>query len=104
MGNQINLSDLVASSDVSIKPLEHAEERGVRLEAEKRKLKIEAYTSVFLFVVFFLAVSTIITLCVYKIFLDASTTDEVRRTAQSLLIPVLAAVVSFLAGRKIGSK
>lgn len=104
MTEQFDLSSLAKLGDVSVKPSEHPDDRITRLEAERRDLKVETYKNIVVFGVFITSVVAVGILCMFKLFLDATATDEVRRWSQTMLSSLLAGAASFVAGRKIGSK
>lgn len=101
--DQIDVSGQL-KGQVSVKPEEHPEERIVRLRAEQRGALIEDCKGVVTFAVLLTAIVAIGCLCAYEALLDASASPDTKRWSQTVLSALLASAVSFVVGRKVGSK
>lgn len=101
--DRIDLSGSLAG-EVSIKPAEHSDERAARLKAEARQGLIEDCKGVAVFIVLLLAIVAVGGVAAYEGLLDTSASPDTRRWSQTILSALMSGGISFIVGRKIGSK
>lgn len=102
--SSLNINGELDAGQVSITPEEHADDRATRLEATKRQAKIRDYSDLAVFVVLLVAIVTVGIIAAYEGFGDGSASPETRRWGQTILSALMSGGISFVAGRKIGSK
>ena len=101
--NQIDLTGGFAGQ-VSIIPEEHPEQRAARLKAEARQSLIEDCKGVAVFVVLLLTVIAVGSIAAYEGFLDTNASPDTKRWGQTILSALMSGGISFVIGRKVGSK
>lgn len=87
---------------VTVTPEEHPEDKAARLNNENRAARIEDFKGVAVFATLLLGLIGIALLSAYEGFLDANTSPDTRRWAQTVLSTVVASSISFVVGRKVG--
>lgn len=101
--DRLDLSGSLAGQ-VSVRPEEHPEERAARLKAEARQSLIEDYKGVVVFVVLLLTVIVVGFAAAYEGLLDASASPDTKRWGQTILSVLASGGISFVVGRKVGSR
>jgi len=100
---RINIGDL-RLGQVTIKPDEHPDDRAVRLEAERRNARYESYKDITTFAASLLGLILTAAACAYFGLLDNNASPDTKRWAQTVLSSVITGAVSFVVGRKVGSR
>ena len=103
MTDRVNIrGDL--QGQVSLTPEEHHEDRAVRLKTAARRDLLDDCKDVIVFVVLFVAIVGVSGIAAYEGFWDTTASVEAKRWGQTILSAVMTGGISFVAGRKIGSK
>jgi hypothetical protein len=89
---------------VSLSPEEHPDDRAVRLRTEARRSLIHDWMEVVVFAVVLLAIVAVGAAAAYEGLWDANASPETRHWGQTILSAVMSGGVSFVVGRKVGSK
>jgi hypothetical protein len=89
---------------VTLTPLEHPDERALRLRTIERQSIIEDRKGVAVFVVLLAAIFGIGCLAVYEAVIDPAATPDTRRWAQTVLTALVSGGISFVVGRKLGTR
>jgi hypothetical protein len=89
---------------VSLTPEEHADDRAARLKTEGRRDLIRDYKDVVVFTVVLMAIIVVGAIAAYEALWDASASPDTKRWSQTVLSAVMAGGISFVVGRRIGSK
>ena len=89
---------------VSLVPEEHTDDRAARLQSEKRRALIHDCKEVVIFLVLLFAVIAVGIIAANESFWDKDAGPEARHWGQTILSAVMTGGISFVAGRKIGSK
>jgi hypothetical protein len=101
--NKIDLTGGFAG-EVSITPEEHPEQRATRLKTEARQSLIEDCKGVAVFVILLLAIIAVGLIAAYEGLWDHDASPETKRWGMTMLSALVSGGVSFVVGRKIGSK
>jgi hypothetical protein len=101
---ELDLRDVLATSDVTIAPSEREDERAVRLAGEKRAKLLEDIKGTVIFFVVLVVILVIAGFCVHTIFFSKTTNPDTQMWARTALTALLSGGVSFLFGRAIAAK
>lgn len=85
-------------------PEEHEDDRRARLTTAARRELIHDCTDIVVFAVLMLGIVAVGVIAFYEGFWDAAANPDTKRWSQTILSAVMAGGLSFVAGRKIGSK
>jgi hypothetical protein len=102
-GDRLNILGEL-QGQVSLSPEEHADDRAARLRSETRRDLIRDCTDVVVFAVLMVAIVAVGIIAAYEGFWDVGASPDTKRWSQTILSAVMTGGISFVAGRKIGSK
>ena len=89
---------------VSLTPEEHPEDKAVRLKTASRRDLLHDVTEFIVFLVLLAAIIAVGSAAAYEGLWNLSASPETKRWEQTILSAVMSGGISFVAGRKIGSK
>ena len=89
---------------VSLTPEENLADRTARLKTEARRDLIHDCKDGIVFAVLLAAIVTVGVIAAYEGFWDVNANPETKRWGQTILSAVMTGGISFVVGRKIGSK
>ena len=89
---------------VSLIPEEHPDDRAARLRTEARRDLIHDWKEAIVFAVLLAAIVAVGLIAAYDGFWDANASPDSKRWGQTILSALMTGGISFVAGRKIGSK
>lgn len=89
---------------VSLTPEEHPDDRAARLKTEARRDVIHDCKEMVIFAVLMAAIVAVGVIAAYEGVWDTTASPDTKRWGQTILSAVVAGGISFVAGRKIGSK
>jgi hypothetical protein len=87
-----------------LKPDEHEEDRRARLRAEQRGALLDDIKNLVLFVVLLLGIAGVASVCTWFALFAPGASAETQRWAQTMLAAIVSGAVSFLFGRRVGTK
>jgi len=103
MAQRLNITGEL-QGQVSLAPEEHDDDRQARLKTAARRELIHDITEVVVFAVLLIGIVAVGIIAFYEGFWDTTANPDTRRWSQTILSAVMAGGLSFVAGKKIGSK